>query len=521
MKRAFLLMLAVVGFVSCSQEERVAPAPKGHYPTFVATLESQSDSRAYVAEDYKIYWSKNDEIAIIDGTEPKYYRFQGEEGATSGVFAYDYGSTAASELNQTLALYPSHLYSDRFDLALSDLQQGQMPVHISVDYFTDSSDNSIAGGKGIPMAAVASASDGNKLHFKNLCGFILLKLTGNGEKIDFVEIMDNEPSSDRALSGDFTLKIAAGQDPVLVPVSNGGEPYIEAECGDVVLSNEVTEVLVPIPPTTFPKGFTVIVYGSYDNPDVCDGGIFRRTTSKSITIERNVITPMAPIEVTLTDDHPYVADACYIGAAAQNFTFDVTCDFECDALQTTTCVLNEADWLTLVEQDGNTYTYSATANTTGKIRTGRIGIKDANGHAAEMVSVTQSATSFDGFSIVGKWKYTGTRYEDYMYGNCETEEEYEYMDEYMVLNADGTGNWLYHEDGDGDWYEGGTFSYTFANGVFTRIGDEYDATTVRLIEFTSKGIAIVRTYGIYDWNPITNQYWYYGLQWDNYERVVE
>lgn len=252
---------------------------------------------------------------------------------------------------------------------------------------------------------------------------------------------------------------------------------------------------------------------------MCDGGIFRRTTSKSITIERNVITPMAPIEVTLTDNHPYVADDCYIGAAAQNFTFDVTCDYECDALQTTTCVLNEADWLTLVEQDGNTYTYKATANTTGKIRTGRIGIKDANGHAAEMVSVTQSATSFDGFSIVGKWKYTGTRYEDYMYGNCETEEEYEYMDEYMVLNADGTGNWLYYEDG--DWYEGDTFSYTFANGVFTRIEDEYDETTVRLIEFTSKGIAIVRTYGSNDWNPITNQYWYYGLQWDNYERVVE
>lgn len=520
MKRILYFALAVAGFVSCAQEEQVTPSQKMHHPTFVATLESQADSRAYVAKDYKIYWSENDEIAIIDGTEPKYYRFQGEEGATSGVFAYDYGSTAASELNQTYALYPSGLYSDRFNLALSDLQQGQMPVNIWAD-LTGSSDNSIAGGKRIPMAAVTLANEGNKLQFKNLCGFILLKLTGNGEKISYVEIMDNEISSNRALSGDFTLKIAAGQDPVLTPVNYMGNPNIAADVYGVVLSNEITELLVPIPPMTFPKGFTVTVYGEYDNPNVCDGGIFRQTTSKPITIERNVITPMAPIEVTLTDNHPYVVDNCYISAEAQNFTFDVTCDYGDNEFQTTACVLDGTDWLTLVEQNGNTYTYSAKVNTTGEIRIGRIGIKDANGYVAQLINVAQSATSFDGFSIVGKWKYTGARYEDYIYGNCEIEEEYnaDGAEEYLVLNADGSGYWMYSSEND-ELHSGGEFPYTFTNGVLVRT-DEYDGVITRLVELTSSGIALVRTYGGDDWNPVTNQCWYHGLQWDTYERVVE
>lgn len=138
------------------------------------------------------------------------------------------------------------------------------------------------------------------------------------------------------------------------------------------------------------------------------------------------------------------------------------------------------------------------------------------------MSVAQSATSFDGFSIVGKWKYTGTRYEDYIYGNCEIEEEYnaDGDEEYLVLNADGSGYWMYSEDG--EWYSGDEFTYTFANGVLVRTDEKYeDEITTRLVEITPNGIAIVRTSGDDSYHPVTGQCWWYWLQWDTYERVVE
>ena len=511
MKKVLLLALIAVGIASCVKEERVAPKHKAHYPSFMASIEDQTDSRAYVGKDYKMYWSEEDAIAIVDGLEPKYYEFQGEEGATSGVFSYIGDSITPRQLDKIYALYPTSLvasYGYEVNPTIEQLQQGMLPITLGG---SRSSENSIMGGDWVPMAAMATNEDGNNLKFKNLCGFLLLQLYGPEITINSVRISDNNPSPERALCGDFMLKWQAGNEPVLTPMAESSSimsVWLGGE--DITLNNsEVTEILIPIPPTTFPDGFTVEIVGY---SDTCGEAIFKKSTNKEIKISRNTITPMAAFTVTeLSPAHEMVIEeeTYYIEAAANTFTFELNCDFGCE-IETEYEFLGNADeWLTFVAQEGNTYTFSATANTTGATRYGWIGIKEINGVATQVVPVTQSGTSaaqFNAFSLVGKWKYT--HYEWWELDEGRTEEgEWNPISEgrfeYLNFKADGTGFWSYIEDE--EYYEGSHFTYTFNNGVLKIVDTEYEEDReTTLIEITPEGIVEIDSYAG-EWNTTTKK----------------
>lgn len=138
-----------------------------------------------------------------------------------------------------------------------------------------------------------SQSEGNQLALKSVCGWLKLRLSGNGEYVKSVTVRGNNgeqvagtlyiDSSDAAsVPAAYMSEGAQGNDAVFNEVT--------LNCPDgVTLGSGIVSFYVALPPQTFSKGLTVEVN--------CDGGVqYCKYTQKSVTIERNTIQPISAID---------------------------------------------------------------------------------------------------------------------------------------------------------------------------------------------------------------------------------
>jgi ferredoxin len=156
---------------------------------------------------------------------------------------------------------------------------------------------------GVGDNLMVSQSEFTQFTLKSVCGWLKIQLTGNGEKVTSLTLKGNNDEQlagliyvDTTTAESTLVAEMGGFDDVENSVGGGLVPEssihtsVVLNCGNgVELGAEATAFYIAVPPQTFEKGFTVEV-------ECNNGTSTTKSTSESVTIERNHIKPMEAIE---------------------------------------------------------------------------------------------------------------------------------------------------------------------------------------------------------------------------------
>ena len=316
----YLVSMLVAAFVAvgCTEDitkDEVFEGPTGEVVkemmTVTATLECEEpaegeESRTTLIDNNggKVAWSEGDTIGAVsaDGTI--------KECAAQSVN----GSSATFEVpsDTMYAVYP-YASGSTFDTAQKTMNY-TLPNTRNVD-----GTNKVFGDKENVMCAHLS----NKtLSFRNLCGYIEIKLKGTGT-VKHVALRNNTKTWD-ALSGLGTIDFSDAQEPKFTSGTDHGKTlnFAYAKCSEVTLStSEATSFYFIVPPRT------------YENLAICvqtDKGSYSVLSKNAITVNRSKIRPIAAINidnVKSTSTTDLSADGvanCYVvpqGGASKYYSF--------------------------------------------------------------------------------------------------------------------------------------------------------------------------------------------------------
>ena len=290
-KRYFLPSLICLLAVSCTVQELDIQAPSpikkvAEDDVFFASLESYStpDTKVFIDENVKMHWDAEDKLSIFNlNTQNQPYQFSGETGDVSGYFTRVSEPVKTEDnLNYICAVYP---YRESTTISDSGVLTLTLPA---VQTYK-------AGSFGLEANTMVSTTDGHFLKFKNVGGYLALKFYGSGVSVSSIRLDGNlgEP-----LSGEATLTPSIGANPIISMASTAGTS-ITLTCETPVQlgadSNHPTIFWMVVPPTAFTQGFRLTV-------TTPDGDVFFKETTKSLTIARNDVLRISPIEVTLSSE---------------------------------------------------------------------------------------------------------------------------------------------------------------------------------------------------------------------------
>ena len=284
MKRFLLFAVAVLTFVGCNEmfeDEGNSSLALSELPTLTAGFED-ADTRTYVESNKYLRWHEGDLIsAFVGDTKNVKYVFDGKTGDASGEFkpANDENVGSDNIFDNIYAVYPYYVSTaisndGVIDYFMSDIQT------YDADTF----------GRGANTAVtITESKDDTSLMFKNVGGYLKIRLNGEGT-VKSIELRGNNGEK---IAGNANITATYGGVPKIAMADDATESII-LDCGDgVELSADAespTVFWVVVPPTTFESGITITVTNT-------DGGVFEQTTTNVVAIERNMIQPMAAIEV--------------------------------------------------------------------------------------------------------------------------------------------------------------------------------------------------------------------------------
>lgn len=285
MKRGlFLQSLICLLIVSCSVQEPdtqdiVAPGDD----VFYATLESYAgpDTKVYVDEKIKMHWNEGDLISMFNKTTlNQEYRFDGKTGDSAGKFekvSDTFGT--GNPFGYLCAVYP-YKSSPSTKIGNDDVLTLTLPAEQVYQ----------EGSFGPGANTMVSVTEDNPLIFKNVGGYLVLKFYGKDVSISSIKL---EGNNGEKLSGTANMTPVIGEVPKIT-LSDDKATSITLTCDKPVELDESKEnstiFWMVVPPTNFSKGFKLTVTGS-------DGKEFIKNTDKNLSVVRNTLLRIAPIEV--------------------------------------------------------------------------------------------------------------------------------------------------------------------------------------------------------------------------------
>ena len=282
MKRFALLYVGIAaGLVaSCSIQEENYEAPQQEKVMFYASFEQpdNTDTRVYANEDLLLRWTADDRVSIFNkNTYNQQYLFTGETGDNSGGFKKvdNEEFVTGNAISHVVSVYP---YQAATKISESESITIKLPAeqHYAEKTF------------GLGANTMVSVSSDNFLQYKNLGGYLMLKLYGDGVTVSSITLKGNNGEK---LAGKATVTMPQGGVPTAV-MDSDATTEITLICDSPVqlgaTAEESTQFWFVVPPVTFTNGFTIIVR---DNKD----GFFEKSTSKTITIDRNKLTKLSAI----------------------------------------------------------------------------------------------------------------------------------------------------------------------------------------------------------------------------------
>lgn len=283
MKRfALYLELAAVLVASCSTKEIDIQTPLQDDVIFYATFEQPAEegTRVYANEDLLLRWTADDRVSIFNKiTYNQQYKFTGETGDYEGGFNKigDPEFITGDEIPHVVSVYP---FQRLTRVSAEEVITVTLPSEQSY------AQNSF----GLGANTMVSVSSGNLLKYRNVGGYLMLKLYGEGVSVSSITLKGNNGEK---IAGDATVTMPLNGTPTAV-MAEDATTEITLTCPEPVALGATAEESSPfwfvIPPVNFSEGFTITV-------NVSAGGVFRQSTTKSVTIDRNILSKMAPIEV--------------------------------------------------------------------------------------------------------------------------------------------------------------------------------------------------------------------------------
>lgn len=293
MKRiALYLGIAAALVASCSIQEENFETPQQENVIYYATFEQPADegTRVYANEDLLLRWTADDRVSIFGkNTYNQQYKFLGETGDNSGGFSKVDGAeyVTGNPITHTVSVYP---YQEGTRISESETITLTLPAeqHYAENTF------------GLGANTMVSVSSDNYLQYKNVGGYLMLKLYGDGVSVSSITLKGNRGEK---LAGKALVTPSLNGDPSLIMGEDASEE-LTLTCTEPVsigtTQEQFTEFWFVIPPVSFSEGFSVTV----TDPN---GLIFRKSTDKSFTISRNHLYRMSPIEVELSFDENQLA----------------------------------------------------------------------------------------------------------------------------------------------------------------------------------------------------------------------
>ncbi|MBE6193537.1 MAG: leucine-rich repeat domain-containing protein [Rikenellaceae bacterium] len=288
MKKFYILALVAAMFAACATdvtEDVAIEAPETLKVSFEESSRIQLDNG-------KTVWTADDLVSVfyLSNANQK-WQYQGETGERTGNLKQVEAGKATETMKRVVIVYP---YNENYYINTDTYNvKGWLPAEQT--YLADS--------YGLNGNIMISQSEYNQFSLKNVCGWLKLQLTGNGEKVQSIKLKGNNGEQVAGEvyinSSDATASLAADMGSADDNDNSAGgnlvfEDTILTEvtlnCGDgVTLSAEPTAFYIALPPQTFGKGLTVEVACS-------DGSTMTKSTEKEVVIARNTILPMAVLE---------------------------------------------------------------------------------------------------------------------------------------------------------------------------------------------------------------------------------
>ena len=279
-------LLGISGLVllSCQSKETVTDdAVKFRcHPVFEAAIEPVSStdaSKVYVDENLKVLWHADDRVSIFDRcTYNQQYAYQGETGTNAGTFSLvaGIGEVVGDDLPAVYAVYP-------YDEGTAIINSGMLSLTLpAVQSYAERS-------FGPGANTMVSVTGDNYLLFKNLGGYLVVKLYGEDVVVSKVVLKGNNGEK---LAGEVSVLFPYGDIPV-VEMNEDTSEEVTLKCVTPVplsaSADDYTEFWFVLPPIVFSQGFTITVYDA-------NGWSFEQSTENPVTISRSHLTRMRPVE---------------------------------------------------------------------------------------------------------------------------------------------------------------------------------------------------------------------------------
>ena len=278
------LSLCITGLLvaSCSIQEMDTAGNRRSRDSFFARIESpgQTETKAFVDDQLRVLWDENDHVSIFDKyTFNREYRFTGTTGDNAGTFdKIETGDfVTGNELDLVYSVYP---YREDTRIDNDGVLSVTLPARQAYR------EKSFGPGAN----TMVSCTDGDELMFKNLCGYLMLKLYGDEVTVSTLSIQGN---GEEGLAGRARVYSSPGEAPSL-SLDESSTRIITITMDQAVRLGssepDATVFWVVIPPVTFSQGFTLTV----KDPS---GNVYTKKASSPIKIERNTITHMQTLRL--------------------------------------------------------------------------------------------------------------------------------------------------------------------------------------------------------------------------------
>lgn len=292
MKIHYLLAGALMAIVvSCNVENITDPSETDETSyeetTFYATIDDQPGNAAtktFTNETLRVFWNKDDRITVFNNvTGGLEFTFQGEDQDAGGTFKKTNQDEFAG--GEDLGGYKYAIYPH---------QSGTKISHDGIISYTIPAVQAYKPGSfGRGDNAMVAKTNEDVFRFKNLGGYLVFKLYGDDVSVSSVVLKGN---NNERLAGPCSVDMSSGL-PAVTMDPEASVDEITLECAEPVslgkTAEEYTEFWFVLPPVEFSKddgGFTLTVYTS-------DGGVFVKPAPIDLSIQRNNIRRIAPLEV--------------------------------------------------------------------------------------------------------------------------------------------------------------------------------------------------------------------------------
>ena len=182
MKKLLIFAFAVFAFAACTQNdvEELSANRQDVPDTLTVGFEGGDNTRIQLNEAQKTVWTKDDLVSVFYRSNANQkWQYQGETGERVGNLKRVDNILGTLQTTKTIVVYP---YSANYWLNTDSYYiDATLPA---VQHYAEDS-------YGVGENLMVSQSEFTQFSLKNVCGWLKIQLTGNGEKVQSITLRGN------------------------------------------------------------------------------------------------------------------------------------------------------------------------------------------------------------------------------------------------------------------------------------------------------------------------------------------